>query len=101
MNKNDQRDAVGFWGQKKSGFNKHNVKSLVGLPILMMVKLVLVLIAAISVLKGVIIVICPFRSSKEFLRGKEARRLSAICLFLASLPFYLNALIMRLIYELH
>ena len=22
VNKNDQRDAVGFWGQKKSGFNK-------------------------------------------------------------------------------
>ena len=76
------------------------------MPIQMMVNLVLVLKATISeaahsVLKAVIIVICPFRSSKEFLRGKEARRLSAICLFLASLPYYLNALIMRLIYELH
>ena len=74
MNKNDQRDAVGFWGQKKSGFNKHNIKSFVGLPILMMVKLVLVLIAAISeaahsVLKAVIIVICPFRSSKESIQN--------------------------------
>ena len=76
MNKNDQRDAVGFWGQKKSGFNKDNVKSLVGLPILMMVKLVLVLIAAISeaahsVLKGVIIVICLFRSSKESIQNSS------------------------------
>ena len=74
MNKNDQRDAVGFWGQKKSGFNKQNMKFLVGLIILMMVKLVLVLIAAISeaahyVLKGVIIVICPFRFSKESIQN--------------------------------
>lgn len=74
VNKNDQRDAGGFEGQRKSGFNKHNVKSLVGLPILMMIKLVLVLITAISeaahsVLKGVIIVICPFRSSKESIQN--------------------------------
>ena len=49
----------------------------------MMVKLVLVLIAAISEaahsdLKGVIIVICPFRSSKEsILEGKGG--LAALC----------------------
>ena len=65
----------------------------------MMVKLVLLVEATISeaahsVLKAVIIVICPFRSSKEFLRGKEARRLTAIFLFLASLAYYLIALIM-------
>ena len=66
VNKNDQRDAVGFWGQKKSGFNKQSIKFLVGLIILMMLKLVLVLVAAIfeaaqhSVLKALIIVICPF-----------------------------------------
>ena len=70
MNKNDQRYAEWFWGQEQSSFNKDNVKSLVGWPILMMVKLVLLLEATISeaahsVLKAVIIVICPFRSSKE------------------------------------
>ena len=105
VNKNDQRDAVGFWGQKKSGFNKQNIKFLVGLIILMMVKLVLVLVAAIfeaaqhSVLKALIIVICLFfqiqqKINSKFLRGLLAWWLSAICLFLASLPYYLIALIM-------
>ena len=70
MNKNDQRDAELFWSQKQSSFNKDNVKSLVGWPILMMVKLVLLLEATISeaahsVLKAVIIIICPFGQSKD------------------------------------
>ena len=77
MNKNDQRDAVGFWGQKKSGFNKQNIKFLVGLIILMMVKLVLVLVATISedahsVLKALIIKFFLSNPAKNqlFLQGR-------------------------------
>ena len=55
------------------------------MPILMMVNLVLVLEATISeaahsVLKGVIIVICPFRFSKESTQNFEGKEgLAALC----------------------